>query len=206
MCRDTLVTWNKQAMTPDDASRLRPQSSDRLPVWTDQLWCVQTEPQHDLIDMNCWAERRYHLQSAEFGLSLTSDLFGKQQHQPAGAGNRWCPLQHILGAFTPLPSFFFRLFPLTNFFSPAVWQIIHFSTGVLPLIPQTSTPSSRSDNCIVSVQSISGGFTHKLRQQGLYLLKTNTGLWYCAYCHLISRCSHPNKFSIWRLWANTASW
>lgn len=131
---------------------------------------------------------------------------GSSSTNRGGAGNRWCPLQHILGAFTPLTSFCFRLFPLTNFFSPAVWQIIHFSTGVLPLIPQTSTPSSRSDNCIVSVQSISGGFTHKLRQQGLYLLKTNTGLWYCAYCHLISRCSHPNKFSIWRLGANMAFW
>lgn len=73
-----------------------------------------------------------------------------------GTGNRWHPLQHILGAITPHPSFCFRLFPLTYFFSPAVWQIIHFSTGVLPLIPQTSMPSSRSDNRIVSVQSISG--------------------------------------------------
>lgn len=53
------------------------------------------------------------------------------------------------------PRFVSVCFRSPIFFFPAVWQIIHFSTGVLPLIPQTSTPSSRSDNRIVSVQSIS---------------------------------------------------
>lgn len=36
-----------------------------------------------------------------------------------GAGNRWRPLQHKLGALTPLPSFCFHLFPLTYFFFPS---------------------------------------------------------------------------------------
>lgn len=54
------------------------------------------------------------------------------------------------------PLFLFPSVSAHLFFFPAVWQIIHFSTGVLPLIPQTSTPSYRSDNRIVSVQSISG--------------------------------------------------
>jgi len=44
------------------------------------------------------------------------------------------------------------------------------------------------------------GFTHKLQRQHLFAENQYClGLWYCAYCHLISRCSHPNTFSIWRL-------